>query len=76
MESEYADVVPPRFFAALGFYNVRGHFPCGWEGEYPPGAIDRVLAGSHAAARSAEGWLPSSFKREMRPGPASMHLQA
>ena len=39
MESEYADVIPPSFFAGLGFYYVKGHFPCSWEGEYPKGRL-------------------------------------
>ncbi len=39
MEAEYSDVCPPKCFAALGFYYVRGHFPCGWEGDYPQGRL-------------------------------------
>jgi hypothetical protein len=37
MESEYVDVVPPSFFSAGGYWYVRGHFPCGWVHEEPPG---------------------------------------
>lgn len=39
MESEYSDVYPPGFFAANAFWYVKGHFPCGWEGEFPTGRI-------------------------------------
>jgi hypothetical protein len=37
MESEYADVFPPGFFAAQAYWYVQGHFPCGWRGEFPEG---------------------------------------
>jgi hypothetical protein len=36
MESEYADVYPPGFFASNAYWYVSGHFPCGWRGEFPP----------------------------------------
>jgi hypothetical protein len=36
MEAEFADVCPPAFFAALSHWYERGHFPCGWEGGFPP----------------------------------------
>jgi hypothetical protein len=39
MESEYADLCKPAFFSVLGFYYVRGHFPCGWEGDFPNGRL-------------------------------------
>ncbi len=32
METEYADVHPPGFFANLVYWYVKGHFPCGWDG--------------------------------------------
>jgi hypothetical protein len=37
MEGEYADVYPPGFYASQAFWYVRGHFPCGYEGEFPNG---------------------------------------
>jgi hypothetical protein len=39
MEVEYADVVPPAFFTKLLDWYMRGHYPCGWEGEYPEGKL-------------------------------------
>lgn len=39
MEAEYADVFPPGFYAVLGYWYTKGHFPCGWEGEFPGGRI-------------------------------------
>jgi hypothetical protein len=39
MEAEYADVYPPGFFASQAFWYVQGHFPCGWEGEFPAGRL-------------------------------------
>jgi len=36
-ESEYSDLVTPHYYAALGAVYFDGHFPCGWEGEYPDG---------------------------------------
>jgi len=39
MESEYADIVKPGFFAALGYWYMVGHFPCGWEGEEGTGKL-------------------------------------
>ena len=37
MESEYADVYPPGFYASQAYWYVKGHFPCGWSGEFPDG---------------------------------------
>lgn len=37
MESEFADVYPPGFFAAQAYWYSVGHFPCGWDGEFPNG---------------------------------------
>jgi len=37
LEAEYADVFPPSFYTAVAFYYTKGHFPCGWEGEFPKG---------------------------------------
>jgi hypothetical protein len=39
MESEYADVYPPGFFASQAYWYLKGHFPCGWEGEFPGGKL-------------------------------------
>lgn len=35
MESEFADVYPPGFFASHAYWYVVGHFPCGWHGSFP-----------------------------------------
>lgn len=37
MEAEYADIFPPGFYAAQAYWYSRGHFPCGWEGDFPGG---------------------------------------
>jgi hypothetical protein len=39
MEAEYADVFPPGFFASQAFWYVKGHFPCGWDGDFPKGRL-------------------------------------
>ncbi len=39
MESEYAEVYPPGFYASQAYWYVRGHFPCGWEGNFPQGRL-------------------------------------
>lgn len=39
MEAEYADVYPPGFFASQAYWYVKGHFPCGWVGEFPDGKL-------------------------------------
>jgi hypothetical protein len=39
MEFEYADIVPPRYFAERAKWYLAGHFPCGWEGEFPEGRL-------------------------------------
>ncbi len=33
MEVEYADVIPLGFFSCLAFWYLRGHLPCGWQGD-------------------------------------------
>lgn len=38
-EAEYADVYPPGFYASQAFWYVKGHFPCGWKGEFPKGKL-------------------------------------
>ncbi len=39
MEAEYADVYPPGFFASQAYWYVHGHFPCGWQGDFPKGKL-------------------------------------
>ena len=39
MEAEYADVYPPGFYASQAYWYVHGHFPCGWQGEFPAGRL-------------------------------------
>ena len=35
LESEYAHVYPPGFYAGHAYYYVKGHFPCGSQGDFP-----------------------------------------
>jgi hypothetical protein len=39
MEAEYADIYPPGFFASQSYWYVKGHFPCGWRGNFPNGKL-------------------------------------
>jgi hypothetical protein len=39
MEAEYTDVYPPGFFASNAYWYVHGHFPCGWQGDFPNGKL-------------------------------------
>ncbi|OQB80449.1 MAG: hypothetical protein BWX88_04549 [Planctomycetes bacterium ADurb.Bin126] len=39
MEAEYADIYPPGFYASQGYWYVHGHFPCGWQGDFPKGTL-------------------------------------
>jgi hypothetical protein len=39
MESEYADVYPPGFYASQAYWYAKGHFPCGWKGKFPEGKL-------------------------------------
>lgn len=39
MEAEYADIRPPEFYARLAHWYLQGHFPCGWQGEFPSGKL-------------------------------------
>jgi hypothetical protein len=39
MEAEYADVYPPGFYASQAYWYEHGHFPCGWQGEFPAGKL-------------------------------------
>lgn len=39
MEAEYADVYPPGFYASQAYWYAKGHFPCGWHGQFPEGML-------------------------------------
>ena len=39
MEAEYADIFQPGFYASQAYWYIKGHFPCGWEGEFPKGKL-------------------------------------
>lgn len=39
LEAEFSDQVMPGFFAAQGYWYVKGHFPCGWRGTPPAGSL-------------------------------------
>jgi hypothetical protein len=39
MEAEYSEYVKPAFFTGLSYWYNKGHFPCGWQGEYPQGKL-------------------------------------
>lgn len=39
LEAEYADVFPPAFYASQAYWYTKGHFPCGWRGEFPNGTL-------------------------------------
>ena len=39
MEAEYADVFPPGFYASHAYWYVKGHFPCGYRGDFPKGKL-------------------------------------
>lgn len=39
LEFEYSDIATPGFFTRLAEVYQSGHFPCGWEGEYPDGRL-------------------------------------
>jgi len=39
MEAEYADVYPPGFFTSNAYWYTKGHFPCGWQGDFPAGVL-------------------------------------
>lgn len=39
MEAEYADVYQPGFYASQAYWYVKGHFPCGWQGDFPNGTL-------------------------------------
>lgn len=39
MENEYADLIPPKLFKDRIDWYLAGHFPCGWEGDFPEGSL-------------------------------------
>jgi len=39
IESEYSDIFPPGFYASQAYWYLKGHFPCGWEGNFPKGKL-------------------------------------
>jgi hypothetical protein len=39
MESEFADIHPPGFYASQAYWYMQGHFPCGWDGKFPDGKL-------------------------------------
>jgi hypothetical protein len=39
MEAEYADVYPPGYYGSQAYWYVKGHFPCGWQGDFPKGTL-------------------------------------
>jgi len=39
IEVEYSDLLKPGFDAMIGEWYLKGHFPCGWQGEYPKGKL-------------------------------------
>jgi hypothetical protein len=39
MEAEFSDFVKPGWYASQSYYYANGHFPCGWEGEFPHGRL-------------------------------------
>lgn len=39
IEAEFADILPPGFFASNAYWYVAGRFPCGWKGRFPEGKL-------------------------------------
>jgi hypothetical protein len=39
MEAEYADIHPPGYYASHAYWYIKGHFPCGWDGNFPNGKL-------------------------------------
>lgn len=39
LETEYSDIVACDFYRRLLEWYLAGHWPCGWEGEYPAGKL-------------------------------------
>lgn len=40
MEYEYADLMAPALYDRLAGWYLRGHFPCGWQGNFPRGSLE------------------------------------
>jgi hypothetical protein len=38
-EAEFTDVFPAGFYASQAHWYVKGHFPCGWRGDFPQGSL-------------------------------------
>lgn len=39
MEAEYADVHQPGWYLSQTYWYIKGHFPCGWQGDFPNGTL-------------------------------------
>jgi len=39
LESEFRSVIQVGLFQSLAHWYLEGHFPCGWQGEYPDGQL-------------------------------------
>lgn len=39
MEAELAHIYPPGFYASQAYWYISGHFPCGWQGNFPNGKL-------------------------------------
>lgn len=39
IEAEYSDIFPPGFYASQAYWYSKGHFPCGWDGDFPDGRL-------------------------------------
>lgn len=39
LESEFADICRPGFYVSQAYWYMKGHFPCGWNGEFPKGKL-------------------------------------
>ena len=39
MEAKYADIYPPGYYASHAYWYIKGHFPCGYQGEFPKGKL-------------------------------------
>lgn len=39
LEAQYGEFLKTNFYVPLGNWYLEGHFPCGWEGEYPDGKL-------------------------------------
>jgi hypothetical protein len=39
IESEYSDIFSPGFYASQAYWYLKGHFPCGWDGDFPKGRL-------------------------------------